>query len=356
MPKKIAVLTGGGDAPGLNAVIRAIVKYGSNFGWTIFGVEECFNGFYKPNKQVWELTPKSCQGLLTKGGTILGTVNKGFIFEEDENGVLPAPLIAQTVADMGLDGLVVIGGDGTQTIAYRLMTEYGLKVIGVPKTIDNDLSHTDYTFGFWSAVDMCTDALDRLHTTGDSHDRVMILEVMGRTAGWISLYAGISGGADCIIIPEIPYDPSTIVNKILERRGRGRHFSTIIIAEGAKPLSEYTGPEPVSTSKRFTPGKASDILAAKIMEHLDVECRTTVLGHLQRGGSPSAFDRLLATRFGIKAVDMVLADQWGELAVLQNGKMNSIHLSQVAGAPREIPHTEELIATAKKVGICLGDK
>ncbi len=357
MSKRIGILTGGGDAPGLNAVIRAIVKYGvGQKGWSVFGIEEAYNGLFKPTKRTWELTPDNIGGLLTKGGTILGTTNKGNPFAPDENGEIPAPKIAQSVADMQLDGLISIGGDGSQTIAHRLMTEYGVPIVGVPKTIDNDLFHTDYTFGFWSAVDVATDALDRLHTTAESHDRVMVLEVMGRTAGWIALYAGLSGGADCILIPEIPYDPSAVIHKIMERRGAGKHFTLVIVAEGAISQEEASETLPLTgTSNKFVSGKASHKLADHIGDHLDVECRVTVLGHLQRGGSPVAFDRFLATRFGVHAVDLVENEQWGEMVVLQNNQMTSISLSEVAGTPREIPLDHELIQTARKAGVSLGD-
>ena len=357
MSKRIGILTGGGDAPGLNAVIRAIVKYGvGQKGWTVFGIEEAYNGLFKPSKTTWELTPDNIGGLLTKGGTILGTTNKGNPFTPDDTGEMPAPKIAQSVQRMNLDGLISIGGDGSQTIAHRMMQEYNIPIVGVPKTIDNDLFHTDYTFGFWSAVDVATDALDRLHTTAESHDRVMVLEVMGRTAGWIALYAGLSGGADCILIPEIPYDTSAIIHKIVERRGAGKHFTLIIVAEGAKSIEESQGqPNASGTSNKFVSGKASHKVATVIADHLDVECRVTVLGHLQRGGSPVAFDRFLATRFGIHAVDLIENGQWGEMVVLQNNRMKSIPLAQVAGTPREIPTDHELVQTARKAGISLGE-
>lgn len=356
MSKRIGILTGGGDAPGLNAVIRAIVKYGAGQkGWEVFGIEEAYNGLFKANKQIFELTPNNIGGLLTKGGTILGTTNKGNPFAPDETGDIPAPKIAASILEHKLDGLISIGGDGSQTIAHRLMTEYGVPIVGVPKTIDNDLHNTDYTFGFWSAVDVATDALDRLHTTAESHDRVMVLEVMGRTAGWIALYAGLSGGADCILIPEIPYDSGSVIRKIVERRGSGKHFTLIIVAEGAKPIEEDDGKPTEGTSNKFVSGKASHKIAQEIANHLDVECRVTVLGHLQRGGSPVAFDRFLATRFGIHAVDLVEANRWGEMVVLQNNAMSSIPLSEVAGTPREIPLSHELLETARKSGISLGE-
>jgi len=334
-----------------------VVKYGAGkLGWEIIGIEESFNGLMFEDKTTWPLTPKSCQGLLGRGGTILGTTNRGNPFQPNEDGILPIEVLRDNFQEMGLEGLIVIGGDGTQTIGYRLMTDYGIPVIGVPKTIDNDLANTDYTFGFWSAIDVATDALDRLHTTADSHDRVMFLEVMGRTAGWIALYAGIAGGADCIVIPELPYHPERFVEKILDRRRKGRHFTIIIVAEGAKSIIEHDPNEAVSTSKKFISGKASHQLAELIQERVDVECRVTVLGHIQRGGSPVPFDRVLATRFGHKAVELVNDDKWGHLAVLQNGEMTSIHLKEVAGAPREIDPSSKIIQTARDIGIIFGDE
>ena len=356
MRKRIGVMTGGGDAPGLNAVIRAIVKYGSGIKrWQIFGIEEAFNGLYQPSKRVWELDPNTVDNLFTRGGTILGTTNKGNPFDKDDDGNCAAPKILEGFKKLNLDGIISIGGDGSQTLAHRMMTEYGIPFVGVPKTIDNDLFHTDFTFGFWSAVDVATDALDRLHTTAESHDRVMVLEVMGRTAGWIALYAGLAGGADCILIPEIPYNTSSVINKIMERRGQGKHFTIIIVAEGAVPVEEYNSEIAVSTSRKYKSGHVSHAIASAIEDRLNIDCRVAVLGHLQRGGSPVAFDRLLATRFGIHAIDLVESNRWGEMVVLQNGQMSSIPLHKVAGEPREIPIDHELLKTARKANICLGD-
>ena len=348
--KNIGILTGGGDAPGLNAVIRAFVKYGAGKkGWNIFGIEESFNGLMYPNdKEVTQLKPQDCQGLLIRGGTILGTTNRGNPFQEDKNGQSPAKTLQDEFAKHKLDGLIVIGGDGTQAIGYKLMTEYGIPVIGVPKTIDNDLGATDFTFGFWSAVDVATDALDRLHTTAESHDRVMILEVMGRTAGWIALYAGVAGGADCIAIPEIPYDPEYFVQKIQRRRKYGRHFTIIMVAEGAKPKIAHNLPAHIKG--------AGHTLAALLEERIEIESRVTVLGHIQRGGSPIAFDRVLATRYGVHAVELVEQNKWGHLVCLRDGKMTDIHLSEVAGDTREVDPKHELISQAKAVGIEFGDK
>jgi len=348
MPR-IGILTGGGDAPGLNAVIRAFVKYASGKKqWKIFGIEESFNGLMYPDtKDVIPLTPKDCQGLLQKGGTILGTTNRGNPFEPGPDGTSPAETLQIEFHNKELDGLVVIGGDGTQAIGYRLMTDYGIPVVGVPKTIDNDLEATDFTFGFWSAVDVATDALDRLHTTAESHDRVMLLEVMGRTAGWIALYAGVAGGADCIVIPELPYDPSAFVKKIKKRQEHGRHFTIIIVAEGAKPKDGIEIP-------KHTKG-AANILAALLNERMEIESRVTVLGHIQRGGSPVAFDRVLATRYGVHAVELVEQNKWGHLVCLRNGSMTSMPLDKIAGATREVDPDHELIHQARAVGVEFGE-
>ena len=347
MSKSIGILTGGGDAPGLNAVIRAVVKYACGVkGWRCFGIEESFNGLMFETKSVWPVSPKDCQGLLTRGGTVLGTTNRGNPFEEVSPGRTRADLALAQFNQLGLDGLVVIGGDGTQAIGYRLMTEYGIPVVGVPKTIDNDLEATEFTFGFWSSVDVATDALDRLHTTAESHDRLMVLEVMGRTAGWIALYAGVAGGADCIVIPEIPYDPKVLAQKILDRREKGRHFTIIVCAEGAKPSPEISVP----TDSRG----AGETLAALIGQHVDIEARVTVLGHIQRGGGPIPFDRVLSTRYGVKAVELIEADRWGELVCLRNGQMVGVPLSDIAGKTREVDPEHPLIHTARSVGIAFG--
>lgn len=347
MPKKIGILTGGGDAPGLNAVIRAAVKYGAGKkGWIFYGIEDSFNGLLFEDKSVWVLGPKDCQGLLTRGGTVLGTTNRGDPFEVLGEGLTRADHAVEEFHRLGLDGLIVIGGDGTQAIGYRLMTEYGLPIVGVPKTIDNDLEATEFTFGFWSAVDVATDALDRLHTTAESHDRVMILEVMGRTAGWIALYAGVAGGADCIAIPEIPYDPLCFVEKIMNRRSVGRHFTIIVCAEGAYPIAGTVIPEGCRG--------AGDTLACLLGTHIEIESRVTVLGHIQRGGSPIPFDRVLATRYGVKAVELIEEDRWGELVCLKNGDMIGQSLAEIAGRTREVDPDHELIHTARAVGIRFG--
>ena len=298
---RIGVLTGGGDAPGLNAVIRAIVK--SAVGerhWQVVGIEDAFNGLLCEPRRLVDLNLERAKGLLPMGGTLLGTTNRGdpFAFPDGKGGFANrAAELAATIADEGLEGLIVIGGDGTQRIAARLMAEHGVPVIGVPKTIDNDMAATDFTFGFWTAVEVAADALNRLHSTAESHDRTMILEVMGRTAGWIALYAGVAGGADCIALPEIPYDVDRYVAKIRARRRMGRQFSIFVVAEGAIPLAGDACPRTVDHGVgQITAGGAGQALACALTERIDGETRVTVLGHLQRGGSPVPYDRVLATR------------------------------------------------------------
>ena len=346
--RRIGILTGGGDAPGLNAVIRAVVKHGvGDHGWHIVGIEDAFNGIMETPQRLHHLTPVSCQGLLHRGGTMLGTTNRGdpFAYPDGNGGTIDrSGELAAAIRAEGLEGLINIGGDGTQLIGHRLMVEHGIPVIGVPKTIDNDLACTDFTFGFWSAVEVATEALDRLHTTAESHDRVMLLEVMGRTAGWIALYAGVAGGADGIALPERPYDPDRFVEKILQRRSRGRQFTLLVVAEGAHPAGEA-----------WQKGRAGARLAELLAERLpDIETRVTVLGHLQRGGSPTPYDRVLATRFGVKAVELVEAGQWGQLVCLQDNEITAVPLSDAVGAPRHVEPDHPLLATARAVGIELG--
>lgn len=355
---RIGILTGGGDAPGLNAVIRAVIKSGVGLRhWQVVGSEDSFNGFLSEPRRLMDLTPLTAQGLLHRGGTILGTTNRGdpFAFPTPNGLKDRSAELAAIVRDEGLEGLVVIGGDGTQRIALRLMEEHGIPVVGVPKTIDNDLSSTDFTFGFWSAVEVATEALDRLHTTAEAHDRVMILEVMGRDAGWIALYAGVAGGADCIALPELPYDPAGFVRKIKSRRLHGRHFTLIVVAEGALPhnVECATGPVPHGQGHIHVGGAGAE-LARQLTERLDVETRVTVLGHLQRGGGPNPYDRVLATRFGVKAVELVEAGRWGEMVCLVDNEITSVPLADAAGPPRLVDANHPLILTAREVGIEFG--
>ncbi len=357
--RRIGILTGGGDAPGLNAVIRAVVKHGAGQkGWEVVGSEDAFNGFLDDPPRLLNLTPRTCRGLLHRGGTILGTTNKSdpFAWRDPDGAVRDRSAeLAERIRAEGIEGLIVVGGDGTQRIGWRLMRERGVPVVGVPKTIDNDLAYTDYTFGFWSAVEVATEALDRLHTTAEAHDRVMLLEVMGRDAGWIALHAGIAGGADCIAIPEIPYDPDRFVDKILERRRRNRLFTVMVVAEGAYPREGTPEPGRVAHGRgHIAAGGAARLLARLLAERIDVETRVTVLGHLQRGGGPVPFDRVLATRFGVAAVDLVDRDRWGELVRLDHHRIDSVPLAEVAEAQHFVDPDGQLVAAARGVGIEFG--
>lgn len=356
---RIGILTGGGDAPGLNAVIRAVTKLGvGRHHWQLIGVEDSFNGLLDDPRRLVDLSPQSCRGLLVRGGTVLGTTNRGdpFAWRWPDGRVTDRSAeLAAVINEEGLDGLIVVGGDGSQRIAARLMQEHGVPVVGVPKTIDNDLAATDFTFGFWSAVEAATEALDRLHSTAEAHDRVMLLEVMGRDAGWIALYTGVAGGADCIALPEIPYDVDRFVQKIRERARRGRNFTMFVVAEGAIPLGGSLGAGvDGSQTTRVQAGGAAATLARLLEERVDSEIRTTVLGHLQRGGGPVPFDRVLATRFGVKAVELVREGRWGEMVCLRDNDVVSVPLTDAAGAPRRIGPEEPLLETARAVGIELG--
>ena len=351
MAKNLGMLTGGGDAPGLNAVMRAVVKYGTKLGYTLTGIEDSFNGLLETPRRVQSLTPVSCKGLLQLGGTFLGTTNHGDPFAYPDGSGHDADRsreVKRAMDELGLDGLIVLGGDGTQRIARKLMEVHGIKVIGVPKTIDNDLGATDLTFGFQSAVDCVADSLDRLHTTAESHDRVILLEVMGRNAGFIALHGGIAGGADAIVIPEIPWQADRLVAKIEERRAIGRPFSLFVVAEGAYPAG---APAP---GTKLVPGSATQRVAEAILARLPkLDLRVTVLGHLQRGGSPVAFDRVLATRMGVGAIDLAEAGRWGELVCLRNGRIEGVPLAE-SEQNRVVDPDGELVRAARAVGVEFG--
>jgi 6-phosphofructokinase 1 len=358
--RRIGIMTGGGDAPGLNAVIRAFVKRAvGQLGWEVIGVEDSLDGLLETPRRVQVLTLRSCQGLLHRGGTILGTTNAGnpFAYRMPDGSVVDrAREVVEAIRDEALEGLVCVGGDGTQAIALRLMEEHGVPVIGVPKTIDNDLSATDLTFGFQSAVDVATEALDRLHTTAEAHDRVMFLEVMGRDAGHIALHAGIAGGADIILLPEIPYRPVRIAEKIAHRKRIGRPFSVAVVAEGALPEHMAGAGMRGDDRKRVLRehGGAAAIATAALAPLTSAEMRSTVLGHLQRGGGPVPFDRLLATRFGVAAVDLVAESRWGEMVRVRGSQVGSVPIREAIATYRLVDLDGELVRTARAVGIELG--
>lgn len=359
MSRRIAILTGGGDAPGLNAVIRAFTKYAvREHGWEVIGIEDSFNGLLETPHRLMPLDLRSCQGLLHRGGTVLGTTNRGDPFHiKGPDGVMRdlSDGLARTLRELGIEGVVNIGGDGSQAIGLRLMEEHGVPVVGVPKTIDNDISATDYTFGFQSAVSVATEALDRLHTTAESHERVMFLEVMGRDAGHIALEAGIAGGADMILLPEIPYDAERLAAKVRYRIEIGRKFSLVVVAEGALPLAD-SGLTSSGRKQRLAEGGGAGQIAMRALNARvpEAEMRLCVLGHLQRGGSPVPFDRVLATRFGVAAVDLVAANRWGEMVRLHNGVVDGVPIREAIATYRLVDIHGELVRTARATGVELG--
>jgi len=328
---KVGILSGGGDAPGINAVIRAVVRKGfQHYRDEIVGIKDGWRGLLEG--EFLPLDLKSASGILPRGGSILGTSRTNPF--KQESG---ARKILKNAKKNGIEAVVVIGGEDTLSVAYK-MGEFGLKCIGVPKTIDNDLPGTDYTFGFNTAVAIATEALDRLHTTAEAHHRVMILEVMGRYTGWIALEAGLAGGADIILIPEKPFDIDEICDYIRRRQERGRNFSIIVVAEGAKPKGgkEIVYSESIDEFGHIRLGGVGYYLGKEIEKCLSIETRVVVLGHLQRGGSPTAFDRILATRFGIAAIDLVHEGKFGYMVAIKGNKIVSVPLKDVAGKRKTV--------------------
>jgi 6-phosphofructokinase 1 len=356
--KRIGILTGGGDAPGLNAVIRAVVKAAANAGIECLGLEDSFDGLIDPTRSRL-LTPKNVTGILRLGGTILGTTNRGnpFIYPvETQDG--PADysrLCVTNFHEMGLDALVVIGGDGTLAIAHEFH-KLGVPIVGVPKTIDNDIEETTMTFGFDTAVAFATDAIDRLHTTAEAHHRVMLVEVMGRYAGWIALYAGIAGGADVVLIPEIPFDLEKVAAHIRAREAWGARFSIVVVAEGAHRVGGGRSILTAGTADRVERlGGIGALLAPEIERLTGKESRYVVLGHLQRGGSPTSYDRVLATRFGAFAVEILCRGESGVMTALHSPNIVAVPLEQVVGRTRNVPIDGDIVRTARHVGISFGD-
>jgi ATP-dependent phosphofructokinase / diphosphate-dependent phosphofructokinase len=332
---RIGVLTGGGDCPGLNAVIRAVVRKGiDEFGDQIVGFRDGWRGVLEDVQD--ELTIESTRGILPRGGTILGSSRTNPSKRED--GV---ELVRATLARHRLDGLIAIGGEDTLGAANRL-NEAGISVIGVPKTIDNDLGATDVTFGFDTALHVATEAIDRLHTTAESHHRILVVEVMGRNAGWIALHSGIAGGADVILIPEIPFDIDEVCRLIGRRHGRGRYFSIVVVAEGAMP-KEGTMKVSIGELDEFGHprlGGIGQVLEKEIEQRTGFETRATVLGHVQRGGTPTAFDRVLATRLGLAAIEAAHAGQWGMMTALHATQIELVSLADAVAEVRRVPVSE----------------
>jgi 6-phosphofructokinase 1 len=357
--RRIGVLTGGGDAPGLNAVIRAVVKAAVNCGCECLGLEDSFDGLIEPDRHR-RLTPKDVTGILRVGGTILGTTNRGNPFAYP---VTTAPgrtvdyssRCIETFHALGLDALVVIGGDGTLAIAHEF-SRRGIPLVGVPKTIDNDIVLTLNSFGFYSAVEFATDAIDRLHTTAEAHHRIMVVEVMGRYAGWIALYAGVAGGADVILIPEIPFDLHRVTERILERGRWGARFSIVVVAEGARPKDgEVSLLTPAADGRPERLGGIAVKVARELERLTNKESRAVVLGHLQRGGAPINADRVLATRFGGKAVELVMNGQFGQMVAFAPPDIIAVPIAEVVGRTKLVPLDSDLVRTARAIGVTFGD-
>ena len=356
--RKLGVLTGGGDAPGLNAVIRAVVKTASNAGVTVVGLEDSFDGLIYPERSR-VLTPKEVTGILRLGGTILGTVNRGNPFAEPivtPQGTFDyGDRVMEMFQQMELDALICIGGDGTLGISYEFYKK-GIPLVGVPKTIDNDIYGTTSCFGFDTAVSFATDAIDRLHTTAEAHRRIIVVEVMGRYAGWIALHAGTAGGADVILIPEIPYDYDKVVECLRQRDERGARFSIVVVAEGARPKDgKLSIVEEAHGGHVERLGGAAKACGDELTNLTGKETRHVVLGHLQRGGAPTAFDRTLATRFGGKAVELVLRGQFGKMVANHPPELVPVPLGEVVGRMKLVPLDYDLLQTARMMGISFGD-
>ena len=361
--RRIGVLTGGGDAPGLNAVIRAIVRACKvEHGVSVMGISDGFIGLVEMKAR--ELGLADVSGLLVRGGTILGTSNRGNPFRyayrrpDGAEELVDASATAKKNFDkLGRDCLIVIGGDGSLSIAERFWREFGIPVVGVPKTIDNDLSATEYTFGFATALEVATSALDRLHTTAESHHRVMLLEVMGRDSGWIALHAGLAGGGDVVLIPEIPFKFEALLAKFRARERRGRPFSLVVVAEGAAPVGGaqvFAGEDAVTGWKRL--GGISYQIAREIETMGGYEVRATVLGHIQRGGIPVPTDRILATRCGVEATRLAVTGHFGNMVALRSDEIVSVPLAEAIGHLKRVDPDCQLVRAARSIGVVFGDE
>ena len=381
MLKKVAILANGGDVSGFNAVIRAIIKTAEHNNIECYGFIDGYNGLLKNNYvKLSTANDQSASGILPKGGSIIGSSTNANVFNYKvvgENGEVEykdlSDVCVENIKKDGFDCIFTLGGDGTQKSARDFSTK-GVNVIGVPKTIDNDVACTDITFGYNTAVSVAAEALDRLHTTGETHHRIMVLEVMGRYAGWIALESAIAGGADVALIPEIPYDINKAVEKINERRAKGKEFSIVVVAEGAAPKGgEITvaGTRDNGTGVDNNKlGGVGQVVARQLEKLTGLEARNTTLGYMQRGGTPTAFDRVLSTKYGAKAMELALNGKFGVLAVLKNGKLDSVSLEDVVGKNtrigavsgntaesnlRKVTMDDDLVKTARDIGICLGD-
>jgi phosphofructokinase-like protein len=361
MSTRIGILTGGGDCPGLNGVIRAVTLHArQTYGWEVVGIRNGFEGLYE--EEYIDLTSHHVQHVLSRGGTMLGSSNRANPFAYPVR--LPDGRIEihdvstrcmSNLAKLDLHGMIVVGGDGSMSFANKFIQRGATRIVGVPKTIDNDLEATDFTVGFQTAVEVVVEAVDRLHTTAESHERIMIVEVMGRYAGWIALTAGLASGAHVVLIPEIDYDPDRVIDAFHRRHGRGVSYSIVICAEGAKPrgggLSVVTAGD---VTKQEKLGGASTRLAQMIAERTEYEVRNTVLGHVQRGGAPCAFDRELATRFGVKAVELIAEGKFGHVAAIENGRLVAKPIEKAIKKLKLVDPAGELVRAAKGVGIEFG--
>jgi 6-phosphofructokinase 1 len=363
--RRVAINTGGGDAPGLNAVIRAATLAAINRGWEVAGIRDGYNGLFLPEEYpdggLINLTRARVRGITHMGGTILGTTNKGnplhYPMTDKRGGAYEkdrSDEIMRAFRREKIDALIAIGGDGSLSIA-NAFAEKGLRVVGVPKTIDNDLEHTVITFGYDTAVSFATECLDRLHSTAQAHKRIMVVEVMGRYAGWIALNSGISGSADAILIPEIPYDLSKVAEKIERREQMGRHFSIVVVAEGAKPIGGEVSVVSKELGRADRLGGLGERVAHDLQELTGKETRAVVLGHLLRGGSPTSFDRLIALRFGAAAVRALAEGQSGVMVALDPPTVRYVPLKKVAGRMKCVPLDCDTILTGRELGICFGD-
>lgn len=357
----IGILTSGGDCPGLNAVIRGTVKCAEALGYGVIGVQRGYEGLVDPVSTV-ELTSQNTSGILVQGGTILGSTNQGrFCAVKDENTRVdldPSLLrgVQATVESLNLKGLVCVGGDGSLAVAQQFH-EVGIPVVGVPKTIDNDLSSTVFTFGFDSAVACATDALDRLHTTAASHERIMVLEVMGRHTGWIALHAGIAGGADVILLPEIDWTFEHVCEKVLARRASGKNFTIIVVAEGARlPMGNTVARERRQEDRQTRLGGIGNVVSTELAMRLGLEARNCVLGHLQRGGGPTAFDRFLSTQFGVQAVRLLHENRFGRMVCYQPPEINDVSIAEAIGQLKRVGRDCAAIQTGRGLGISFGDR
>jgi 6-phosphofructokinase 1 len=358
--RTIGICTGGGDCPGLNAVIRAVVKCAlQTYGWQVIGIRDGFDGLLWPGKAM-PLDAQSVSGILPRGGTILGTTNRGNPFEYKlvEGGREVVRDLSQRVLDnartLGLDALIVVGGDGTQKIGLEFCRR-GLPVVGVPKTIDNDLSATEVTFGFDTALHTASEAIDKIHTTAESHHRIMLVEVMGRDVGWIALESALAGGAHVVLIPEIPFSIDRICEFVRQRQEQGRRFTIVVVAEGVKLPPELA--EKFAQERRISPraGSVAGLIADAVGRCTKRETRVTVLGHIQRGGSPSPFDRILSTRFGVAAVELIAAGGFGKMVCLRGGRVAAVDIAEAVGAMKCVDPNGELVRTARAIGMCFGD-